>query len=201
MSEGKIGSYKIEQNPEGTVVKYDYSTKDILDIFIVLFTGLCCSLITHTIFRQVKKDPNWIVIILLAFFLLFTVYKLLDGFIRVLSLGKNKIFIDKTNRVIRVRNSTFSFVKIDFRDVAKVQLKGTIEQLATINSLPVARIYCSVDVVDKRGDTITILIVNTRKLIKSSEREIQQEVYLTGKKIAAHIAAEINTKYQWIGFL
>ncbi len=196
----KIGQYKLEECPTGLVVHEYPNKKAIWDILLFLGKGIFFLLFLITIFNSPLNSPNGVYFVLMIIFLSPCIYYFFQAAIRTVSLIRPKLVINAKLKILKINYLFFLFKKIDFKDIVIVQLKGHIDEVVTLSSLPVRRIYCCIKVITIAGNTKEILVVNTSKLWKSTDREIKQQVYFVGRKIGMRIAKEINSKYQWVGF-
>ena len=192
--------YEIEGYPNGIIVNYYPSIKDKWDIFLFFSKGICCLAFSYVVFTPSFKNSNTVFFILLSFFLLIGLYNLFQGVGRILALNRSKLVLDSQLKTLKINHSFISSKEVDFNEIDIIQLTGKIEEISSLSSLPVRRTYCSLDAVNKQGYAESLLIINTTKVLKSSNKEIEHELYLTGKKLAIRIAAQLGKKYLWIGY-
>lgn len=198
MRSKKIGDYEFLESDNEIRVDFKKSSKFWFDSILSLIIGLFFSAIAF-LFIQVAIENLELLAIFAAFVTSFGAFlKLAPGILGLLKTSKGLLRIDKIRQKLYARENILQTRTICLKDIDKLIVSGHRE-FADLKKRR-TRYYCLIKALLLDNSEIDVLIINTNRFLKISEKQLETELYISAKQIVTELNKALKTKHEWIGY-
>ncbi|MBO9635944.1 MAG: hypothetical protein J7578_22770 [Chitinophagaceae bacterium] len=191
----QIGNFTIQQENGKTTINYHRSLKDWFDIILFLVPGIAAFTFIVIMYRHTRFS-DWIYWVIAGVLGFYALIKLAEGLSRLIRPVRSIVVINQHD--LTSRYSGFRKTVIPLHEISQIQLRGTKEEMA--GKATRTSTYCKIEVLDKQGKATPIILINTKKLFRLSNKKTSADVYDVGQELAKFLAEKTHVTYRWMGF-